>query len=143
MNSKSEKTSNTVGNILQVTKSTIQLNENFYDYYINKDNALYIKQLPLLVQKTNMQALAIKKKENEKNYIEGDIIHHKPDYSIDKIFLSDIRNAQTRSKKLPPLCPFYNHKGELIRTVVNTSKINRKYLIKDQGNLSYKKIKVN
>ena len=62
MNSKSEKTSNTVGNILQVTKSTIQLNENFYDYYINKDNALYIKQLPLLVQKTNMQALAIKKR---------------------------------------------------------------------------------
>ena len=26
--------------------------------------------------------------------------------------LDDIRNAQIRSKKLPPLCPFYNEKGE-------------------------------
>ena len=47
MQSKTERTSKTVGNILQVTKNTIQLNENYYDYYINKDNALYKKQLPL------------------------------------------------------------------------------------------------
>ena len=137
----SERTSNTIGNILQVTKNTIQLNENFYDYYINKDNALYMKQLPLLVQKTNMQAIAIRKKENEKNYIEIENIPNKS-VSLDKGYLNNVRNTQIRSKKLPPLCPFYNHKGELIRTVVNTSKINRKYLIKDQGNLSYKKIKL-
>ena len=41
MKSLSERTSKTVGNILQVTKNTIQLNENYYDYYINKDNSLY------------------------------------------------------------------------------------------------------
>ena len=66
MNSKTERTCDTVGNILQVTKNTIKLNENYYDYYINKDNSLYIKQLPLLVQKANMQAIAIKKKKKTK-----------------------------------------------------------------------------
>ena len=36
--------------------------------------------------------------------------------------LTQIRKLQVRSKKLPPLCPFYNKKGELLPDVVSTSK---------------------
>ena len=130
MNSRIERTCDTVGNILQVTKNTIQLSDNYYDYYINKDNALYRKQLPLLVQKSNMLAIAIKRKEDEKNYLTTYQNKNNSD-SLDKLKLplSDIRNAQIRSKKLPPLCPFYSNKGELLRSVVTTSKVfNKQYL---------------
>ena len=67
MKFKTGRINNYVGNILQVTKDTIKHNQIFYDYYINKDNNLYKKQLPILVQKYKIQALAIKKKENIKN----------------------------------------------------------------------------
>ena len=144
MKSKVESTSETVGNILQVTKNTIQLNENYYNYYINKDNALYRRQLPLLVQKANMQAIAIMRKENEKNNIESEENQNNSDI-IEKIQmpLSDIRNAQIRSKKLPPLCPFYSNKGELLRSVVTTSKIfNKQYLTDDIKSTSPGKIRI-
>ena len=144
MNSRIERTCDTVGNILQVTKNTIQLSDNYYDYYINKDNALYKKQLPLLIQKSNMQAIAIKKKEDEKNYLTTYQSPKNSD-SLDKLKLplSDIRNAQIRSKKLPPLCPFYSNKGELLRSVVTTSKIfNKQYLTDDKMVSPAKKIKL-
>ena len=132
MKSKTGRTTNYIGNILQVTKNTIKENKSFYDYYINKDNDLYKRQLPILIQKANMQALAIKKKENEKNIKED--LFPKPSDSIDKILmpLGQIRNAQIRSKKLPPLCPFYNKRGELIRAVVATSKINNKHYLEEE-----------
>ena len=47
-----QRTSESVGSILQVTKNIIQENDNFYDYYINKDNSLYHKQLPFVIKKT-------------------------------------------------------------------------------------------
>ena len=144
MNSKIERTCDTVGNILQVTKNTIQLSDNYYDYYINKDNALYKKQLPLLVQKSNMQAIAIKRKEDEKNYLTTYQSQNNSD-SLDKLKLplNDIRNAQIRSKKLPPLCPFYSNKGELLRSVVTTSKIfNKQYLTDNKMVSPQKKIKL-
>ena len=51
--------------------------------------------------------------------------------------LENIRNAQIRSKKLPPLCPFYSNKGELLRVVVTTSKINhKKFFSENFGSLS-------
>jgi hypothetical protein len=69
--------------------------------------------------------------------------------SIDKYLmpLSDIRNAQSRSKKLPPLCPFYNNRGELLRSVVTTSKLinnnylNDDYIISSRPKISVIKIK--
>ena len=132
MELKTDRTNNTVGNILQVTKSTIQQTQNYYNYYINKDNDLYRKQLPLLIQKYNMQALAIKRKEIEKNVTEVGIIPYSK--NEDNTFLAplnNIRNPQIRSKKLPPLCPFYNKKGELVPSVVKTSKIQNKVDLKD------------
>ena len=132
MELKTDRISNTIGNILQVTKSTIQQTQNYYNYYINKDNDLYRKQLPLLIHKYNMQALAIRRKEIEKNVTEVGIIPYRD--NEDKTFLTplnNIRNPQIRSKKLPPLCPFYNKKGELVPSVVKTSKIQNKIDLKD------------
>ena len=121
MKSNTERTSKTVGNILQVTKNTIQVNDNYYDYYINKDNSLYMKQIPLLVRKAKMQEIAIRKKENEKNNRDFDENKIKSQSSEKYLVpLNDIRNSQNRSKKLPPLCPFYSNKGELLRSVVTT-----------------------
>ena len=146
MKSYSERTNKTVDNILQVTKKTIQQNDNYYDYYINKDNSLYMKQLPLLIQKSKLQAIAIRKRENEKNHIEAELEEpQNRSVSIDKymIPLIDIRNAQSRSKKLPPLCPFYNNRGELLRSVVTTSKlINNNYLNDDSMISARPKIKI-
>jgi hypothetical protein len=132
MELKTDRTNNTIGNILQVTKSTIQQTQNYYNYYINKDNDLYRKQLPLLIHKYNMQALAIRRKEIEKNVTEVGIIPYTN--NEDNTFLTplnNIRNPQIRSKKLPPLCPFYNKKGELVPSVVKTSKIQNKVDLKD------------
>jgi len=131
---------NTIDNILQVTKSTVQQNQNFYNYYLKRDNTLYKKQLPLLVHKYKMNALTKKRFENEKSYIQN--IHKSS--SIDNILLplNSIRHAQIRSKKLPPLCPFYNDKGELVRSVIITSKIQNKYMKDIIDDNSFKKIKL-
>ena len=123
MDQNTQRTSQSIGNILQVTKNIIQENENFYDYYINKDNSLYHKQLPLLMKKSRLQhALVLYNKENKKQ-------DNNISLSLDKNhqILDNIRNAQIRSKKLPPLCPFYNEKGELIRSVVKTSRVYNKH----------------
>ena len=139
MEVKSVRENNTIDNILQVTKSTIQQNQKFYNYYLKKDNTLYKKQLPLLIHKYKMNFLS-KKIENEKNYIQS--VHKSS--SIDKILvpLNAIRHAQFRSKKLPPLCPFYNDKGELVRSVIITSKIQNKYFKDIMEDDSFKKIKL-
>ena len=125
-----QRTSESVGNILQVTKNIIQENDNFYDYYINKDNSLYHKQLPLLFRRSKLQAIAIRNKENKKQ--------NENNYSLALVkapgLLDDIRNAQIRSKKLPPLCPFYNEKGELIRSIVKTSRVYNKYTFSTDRN---------
>ena len=131
---------NTIDNILQVTKSTVQQNQNFYNYYLKRDNTLYKKQLPLLVHKYKMNVLTKKRFENEKSYIQN--IHKSS--SIDNMLLplNSIRHAQIRSKKLPPLCPFYNDKGELVRSVIITSKIQNKYMKDIIDDNSFKKIKL-
>ena len=131
MKRRAQRNINRIDNILQVTKNTVQLDENYNNYYLHKDNSLYKRQLPLLIQKSKILAISIRKKENEKNLLED---NQNRSESTDKylIPLNDIRNAQIRSKKLPPLCPFYNDKGELLRSVVTTSKlVNNKYLNDD------------
>ena len=129
MDKNDQRTSHSVGSILQVTKNIIQENENFYDYYINKDNSLYHKQLPLLIRKSKLQALVIRNKENKKQNENYSISLHRG-----KGLYDNIRNAQIRSKKLPPLCPFYNEKGELVPSVVKTSKIYNSYNFESDNN---------
>ena len=139
-NQKDKRTSQSVESILQVTKNMIQETDNFYDYYINKDNSLYHRQLPLLIRKSKLQALVIRNKENKKQMDDG----YQISLTKDENLLDNIRNAQIRSKKLPPLCPFYNDKGELVPSVVKTSRVYSSYNFDNDGNnvtLSRKKTK--
>ena len=139
-NQKDKRTSQSIESILQVTKNMIQETDNFNDYYINKDNSLYHKQLPLLLRKSKLQALVIRHKENKKQMDNSYPISLSKDINL----LDNIRNAQIRSKKLPPLCPFYNDKGELVPSVVKTSRVYSSYNFDTDGNnvtLSRKKTK--
>ena len=42
------------------------------------------------------------------------------------IALKSLRHEQTRSSKIPELCPIFNNKGELIPSVVLNSKISKR-----------------
>ena len=144
MKSKTGRTNNYIGNILQVTKDIIKQNKTFYNYYIHKDNELYKKQLPILIQKSNIHSIALRKKEKAIKNLKEELFP-KPSISIDTSLLSleKIRNMKIRSKNLPPLCPFYNKKGELLRQVVMTSKIShKKFFYEDYKSLSPKNIRL-
>ena len=134
-----------IDSILQVTKETVNKNNKYYEYIINRNNSLYMRQLPLLMKNSRIKALVISKgkydfksksienkKENEEN-------NNTSKNDIFNIPLSSIRNIQTRSKKLPPLCPLYNGRGELLPSVIKSSKILAQKLINfdDNNNLNY------
>jgi hypothetical protein len=112
--------------ILNITKNIIKRSDEFNNYYIHEDNNLYQNQLPLLVNRSRIKEIVLHKKLNKiqvgpnKTKLDQEPEEKKLDYS--KLPLSNIRNIQIRSKKLPPLCPFYNEKGELLREVVKSSK---------------------
>ena len=122
-----------IDSILQVTKDTVNQSNNYYDYMINHNNDLYTKQLPLLMKNARINALVLSKTKTDyqksiyqKKKSEENI--HKTNKKIVKLkhFLSplnNIRNLQIRSKKLPPLCPLYNNKGELVPSIVKSSKV--------------------
>lgn len=116
------KTVKNIDSILQVTKDIVNKSNNYYEYIIKHNNLLYIKQLPLLMKNSRISALTLSKtkvhfyenKNNDKNF------------KIKKIKpqpLCSIRKIQIRSKKLPPLCPLYNDRGELLPSIIKSSKV--------------------
>ena len=133
MKLKNLKANSYIGRILYMTKETIKQNDTFRDYYIKKDNTLYQRQLPILIQKANMQSIAINKKEKEKNIqIFHNLSNSMNSLSLESIStpLSSIRHLQIRSQKLPPLCPFYNERGELLRSYIKSTKVfDKKFLL--------------
>ena len=132
---KSLKINKNIESILNVTKNVIKQSDEFNDYYKNKDNNLYQNQLPLLMQRSrirealyfknrnDIQDLVLKRLETEDQDLNDDnnIIKEEEEKNS-KNALTQIRKLKVRSKKLPPLCPFYNKKGELLPEVVSTSK---------------------
>ena len=122
--------SDNVTPILKITKNVIDSSINFHEYYIQHNTKLYAKQLPLLSSSTlNLNrkhilahSVALTKKNQNERYFntEGNEIskvdNENPNYK-------SLRVVETRSKKLPPLCPFYNNHGELLRNVISSSKI--------------------
>ena len=104
--------------ILNVTKNVIKINSNYNDYYLHENNSLYQNQLPLLMKSSRIREAALIKKflgSPEK-------MNEEKKLNFTNFPLSSIRHAHIRSKKLPPLCPFYNNKGELLPNVVATSR---------------------
>ena len=130
---KTDKLTKNIESILNVTKNVIKQNSEFNEYYQNKDINLYKSQLPLLMQRSRLrEALYFKNKNNIQDLIlhktkeeddSDNILKEEEEKNINnKLSLMEIRKLQVRSKKLPPLCPFYNKKGELLPEVVSTAK---------------------
>ena len=117
--------SKNINSILQVTNDAIYKNNNYRDYIINENNSLYIRQLPLLIKNERINALVAKKyddpKKNSSLILEEEIKNNNSMSSFP--LLKGIRNLKIRSNKLPPLCPLYNDRGELVPSEIKTSKI--------------------
>ena len=131
---KTVKITKNVESILNVTKNVIKQSTEFNEYYQNKDNNLFQSQLPLLMQrsrlretlyfknKNNIQDLILHKTTKEEDDSDNILKEEEEKNIYNKLPLTSIRKLQVRSKKLPPLCPFYNKKGELLPEVVSTAK---------------------
>ena len=121
--------SKNIDSILQVTNEVIHKNNNYRDYIINQNNSLYMRQLPLLMKNERIKALIHKKlddsQKNASTIIEEEKYKDKEIITLKKYLspLNNIRNIKIKSKKLPPLCPLYNAKGELIPSAIRSSKV--------------------
>jgi len=106
--------------ILNVTKNVIKSSDHFHDYYVKENINLYQNQLPLLMQRSRIREALLYKKLNKDHLLPSDSEKNKDEenkVSPPKKTLSTIRNVHVRSKKLPPLCPFYNKRGDLLPDV--------------------------
>ena len=121
--------SKNIDSILQVTNEVIHKNNNYRDYIINQNNSLYMRQLPLLMKNERIKALIHKKlddsQKNASTIIEEEKEKDRGIVSLKKYLspLNNIRNIKIKSKKLPPLCPLYNARGELIPSAIRSSKV--------------------
>ena len=102
---KTDRREKNIDSILKVTKNVIQSTRNYNNYYLNHKDTFYIDQLPLLTSP------------NSVNHSLSEEITKDEDYKT-------IRKAHIRSKNIPKLCPLYNEKGELLKKVAPSSKIN-------------------
>ena len=134
-----------IDSILQVTKETVNQSDNYYNYIRKQNDLLYMKQLPLLMKNSRINALVLSKTRNDfKHNLLYEIKDEKKEKEhasktqINKFIspLSNIRIIQTKSKKLPPLCPLYNEKGELIPSIIKSSKILIKKMMSSDDNSS-------
>ena len=123
------KTFKSIDSILHVTKDVIHKSNNYYEYMIKQNNTLYKKQLPLLMKNSRINALILSKTkepffknfQSQNNEEEADV--RKVNFYKKLSPLNNIRNIKIRSKKIPPLCPLYNNRGELIPSIIKTSKV--------------------
>ena len=121
--------------ILHVTKNIIKESDNFNDYYIRENNNLYKNQLPLLIRNSRIREVMSLKKLNRKDLINiTEANDENEEQKNNPLYLSNIRNVHIRSKKLPPLCPFYSQRGELLPEVVVTSNLNNRNIAQTEGN---------
>ena len=51
MKNKNHEDNNCIDSILKLTKSVVQNTDAFHNFYIHKNNKLFSKQLPLLINK--------------------------------------------------------------------------------------------
>ena len=125
--------------ILSVTNNIIKKSNKFYEYYVKESNNLYENQIPLLYRNPNIREVMKLKKlrrediiKDQSDYNEEENEEQNINYTINP--LSNIRKPHIRSIKLPPLCPFYSQKGDLLPEVISTSKIYSHNTIKTESN---------
>ena len=106
---------NEIDLILKNTKNIVKSSESFYSYYNKKDNSLIEKQISLLTESNSFKSLIPKNlyKNNSKINLKKQI----------PFPYKNIRNENSKSKKIPKLCPLYNNKNELVPSIISSSKI--------------------
>ena len=131
MNISKIKITKNIDSILHVTNDVIHKNNNYHDYIKKENNSLYLRQLPLLMKNERMKALISKKLDDSQKNLSLLLLDEEKQSkeSSEKLKfnllspLNNIRKLKVRSKKLPPLCPLYNKQGELIPSVIKSSKV--------------------
>ena len=131
MNISKIKIAKNIDSILHVTNEVIHKNNNYHDYIKKENNSLYLRQLPLLMKNERMKALISKKLDDTKKNPSLLLLDEEKQSkeSSEKLKfnllspLNNIRKLKVKSKKLPPLCPLYNKQGELIPSVIKSSKV--------------------
>lgn len=118
--------SRNVSLILKITKNFVQNGEKFNNYYLSKGNNFFLNQLPLIYSPRDSKGLTVC-------------------INDDNNELNTLRKRKKISKQLPSLCPFYNSQGEILPSVIETSRINKKnnFCLKQSfsvENLGYKPI---
>ena len=125
--------------ILNITKNVIKKSDNFNDFYHHENNSLFQNQLPLLMHRSRIREVMLFKKlkredintNEETDVIENEDEEQKKDYS--KLPLSNIRRLHIRSKRLPPLCPFFSSNGDLLPEVIATSKLHNRNIVQTES----------
>lgn len=136
------KTFKSIDSILHITKDVIHKSNNYYEYMIKQNNTLYMKQLPLLMKNSRINALVLSKTKGTffKNYQSQNKEEEDDEKKINYIKklspLNNIRNIKIRSRRLPPLCPLYNDRGELIPSIIKTSKVLYSSMINFNDNIN-------
>ena len=124
---------NTIDSILQLTKDLVKKNDKYYNYILNENNSLYTRQLPLLMKSSRINSLVLMKpkiKEREfvyqstKNSSQKDDKKSEIDFESEQnnYHINKIRAIKIRSAKLPPLCPMFDNKGTLLRSLATPRK---------------------
>ena len=110
-----------IDSILKYTKTVVSSSVNFYSYFHKNDDSLFEKQIKILTEPSNSEILMETKLNNKKSKL---IKKKKIPFP-----LKNIRNLTIKSKLIPPLCPLYNNKNELIPSIVFSSKIERNNIL--------------
>ena len=118
MNISKIKITKNIDSILHVTNDVIHKNNNYHDYIKKENNSLYLRQLPLLMKNERMKALISKKLDDSQK-------------NLSLLLLDEEKQSKESSEKLKfnllsPLnniCPLYNKQGELIPSVIKSSKV--------------------
>ena len=124
---------NTIDSILQLTKDLVKKNDRYYNYILKENNSLYSRQLPLLMKNSRINSLVLMKpktKEREfayqstKNTSQKDDKKSEIDFESEQnnYYINKIRAIKFRSAKLPPLCPMFDNRGTLLRSLVTPRK---------------------
>jgi hypothetical protein len=112
---------NNINPILKITKNVIHSNNNFKEYFLEKNDSLYLKQFPLISTGNKNPSINIYR--NKNRYLLNNKFSSTALTNYDIENIKSIRIKEKRSKKLPPLCPLFNNHGELLRSVSTSSKL--------------------
>ena len=112
---------NNINPILKITKNVIHSNNNFKEYFLEKNDSLYLNQFPLISTGNKNPSINIYR--NKNRYLLNNKFSSTALTNYDIENIKSIRIKEKRSKKLPPLCPLFNNHGELLRSVSTSSKL--------------------